>query len=142
MTSVAGDQTLLSTSMDDNPHTFDFVDRQVVRVHDSNNGNYSSGQVRFDFAPLASSAAFSAYSEAVMYIPMHLSLATSGTFTVDHQNAFAMSLKGSDFSLVNSMSVILNSTEVVGAQNLSQIPITYKLLTSLSGDSWSPNRSF
>lgn len=133
MTSVDADQALLAHSNEVNAPEFDIIDRQISTIYDSNSANYSSGQVKWDLTSLASSSAFMALSEAVMYIPINLTLtAATQAFNAGVENAFALCLKSSDFSIVHSMSVMVNNTEVVGNQPLSQGMIHYKLLSSLS----------
>lgn len=133
MSFSSGDQATLAASYHEEYTPHDFIDRQVVSIPDSNNGSYSNNQVVYDCTTLASSINFQDWQNAYISMPLSLTLTATGAtvFEPDYENSFALNLKGSDLTIVNSMSITVNGSEVVASQPLSQIPIHYDMLTGL-----------
>ena len=90
----------LEQSMAPEEQSFDFINKEIALITDSNNLSYSSGQVIFDATALATATAFSDWSAATAQIPISLVLSTTGgTLSGATENYMAMCLKGSNFSI-------------------------------------------
>lgn len=121
-----------SASESDRP---DFVatDRQFIDIYDTQNGNYNSGQVSFDLNSITSSSSFVDWQNSYVTVPIEATINVTGsTWTVNEENAFALSLKNSNLCLLNGMTVTLANQTVVSLQQLSHIPQIYKLLTQFN----------
>lgn len=115
----------------------DFVatDKQTVAIYDSQGGSYNSGQISFDLNAITSSSSFLDWQSSYLTIPIEASLDVSTTtWTAAMENQFALSLKNSNLCLINGMTVTLANQQVVTLQQLSQIPIIYKLLTQFNAN--------
>jgi hypothetical protein len=111
-------------------------DRQFVDIIDSQNSYYGGGQITFDLNSLTSSSSFLDWKSSYITLPIKMTLETPGTetsmITPVNSNNFALSLKNSNFSLISGINVSCANQTVVTTQSMSNIPITYKLLTSFN----------
>jgi len=135
-----------SASESDRP---DFVasDRQFIDIYDTQNGNYNSGQVTFDLNSITSSSSFLDWQNSYLTVPIEATVqSTSGNpWTASSENQFALSLKNSNMCLLNGMTVTLANQTVVSLQQLSHIPMVYKLLTQFNSndvDVYGPSVNF
>jgi len=118
---------------------FDFQERQFVFTVDNNNQSYPSGSIIFDLASLSNSGRWIDFTQSTLVVPLVLTLQANAanlpaTDSRNFENAFAASLKNGYHQLINSMSVEITNNQVVNLTNFSNIPINYKLLTSMSVD--------
>ena len=131
------DLVTYSKSVEEKSSESVFLNQSFLSVLDSNNGSYSSGQSTLETTSLASSDRFMDYREAFLSIPLLLSLgnATNGN-TAGLNNAInvskIMGLKNSYTSLIHSMSVDLNGTNIIQSTPFSELYNAFKLMTSLS----------
>jgi hypothetical protein len=107
---------------------------QRYEVTDSNLGNYSSGQVKFNLNQLATSSSYIDWKKSHLVIPITLSVASTaatgliGTSQLSH---FYATLKSSFTSLLDSIVLSINNTEVVSKTgSLMNIPMYFNLMTS------------
>jgi len=107
---------------------------QRYEVTDSNLGNYSSGQVKFNLNQLATSSSYIDWKKSHLVIPVNLSVASNvptglvGNTQLSHYYA---TLKSSFTSLIDSIVLSINNTEVVSKLgNLNNIPMYFNLMTS------------
>lgn len=107
---------------------------QRYEVTDSNLGNYSSGQVKFNLNQLATSSSYIDWKKSHLVIPITLAVASTkadglvGNTPYSHYYA---TLKSSFTSLLDSIVLSINNTEVVSKTgSLMNIPMYFNLLTS------------
>ena len=131
------DLVTYSKSVEEKSSESVFLNQSFLSVLDSNNGSYSSGQATLETTSLASSDRFMDYREAYLSIPLLLTLGNS----TDANNAGLgnatdsskiMGLKNSYTSLIHSMSVDLNGTNIIQSTPFSELYNAFKLMTSLS----------
>lgn len=134
MSSPAYDSSLYSHSMlDGDQFEPEFVDRQTVEVGDSNGQSYGSGNVVFDLQSLSTGSSFLDVRGAQIVIPIQIATqATTGAFTASRENAFCACLKTSVYSLIDSIVLNINGTEIVSAQQRLNMYANYKLLSEWS----------
>jgi hypothetical protein len=131
------DLVTYSKSVEEKSNESVFLNQSWLSVLDSNNGSYSSSQATLETTSLASSDRFMDYREAYLSIPLLLTL---GNGTNDNTAGLVdatdvskiMGLKNSYTSLIHSMSVDLNGTNIIQSTPFSELYNAFKLMTSLS----------
>lgn len=131
------DLVTYSKSVEEKSSDAVFQNQSWLSVLDSNNGSYSSSQATLETTSLASSDRFMDYREAYLSIPLLLTL---GNNTNDDDSGLAdatnvskiMGLKNSYTSLIHSMSVDLNGTNIIQSTPFSELYNAFKLMTSFS----------
>lgn len=107
---------------------------QRYEIQDSNLGNYSSGQVKFNLNQLATSSSYIDWKKSHMVLPITLNVnspATGGIKADAQLTHFYATLKNSFTSLIDSLVLSINNVEVVSKTgNLLNIPIHFNLMTS------------
>lgn len=119
-----------------NPHYF--KNKRVLKINDSNNGSYTSGQIQFDLQQLQNSSSCPDFKSSYIQIPIDVKITSiagttpSAAFdaSFDVNSKHGVCFKGSNYSLINSLTLNISNNDVVSTQPLSNIPIHYKLLTS------------
>ena len=120
-------------------YDFEIPVKQVQRyeITDSNLGNYSSGQVKFNLSQLATSSSYIDFKKSHLVIPITLSLATSnaaGTAAFTHTDIvthFYATLKNSFTTLIDSLVFSINNVECVSKTgSLLNIPLMFNMMTS------------
>ena len=132
------DDQVLKTSLDGpTVPNFNARDRQFIEISDTQNGNYSGGQIVYDLNTLVSSTSFWDTKNSYLKIPTDLTCTASGDIEFargdgerDYERSVAMMLKGSNFSLINGITISVANQSVVSFQPLSNIPIHYQMLTT------------
>ena len=131
------DLVTYSKSVEEKTSESVFLNQSWLQVLDSNNGSYSSSQATLETTSLASSDRFMDYREAYLSIPLLLTLGNNTNFnTAGLANATdvskIMGLKNSYTSLIHSMSVDLNGTNIIQSTPFSELYNAFKLMTSFS----------
>ena len=107
---------------------------QRYEITDSNLGNYSSGQLKFNLNQLATSSSYIDWKKSHLVIPITLSVSSSlaaGIMGAHRMTQLTATLKNSFTTLIDSIVLSINNTEVVSKTgSLSNIPMHFKLLTS------------
>ncbi len=107
---------------------------QRYEVTDSNLGNYSAGQVKFNLNQLATSASYIDWKKSHLVIPITLSVASNvnnGLVGNSQLSHFYATLKSSFTSILDSIVLSINNTEVVSKTgSLMNIPMYFNLMTS------------
>jgi hypothetical protein len=107
---------------------------QRYEVTDSNLGNYSSGQVKFNLNQLATSSSYIDWKKSHLVIPVTLSVASTAVNGLVGSSAYShyyATLKSSFTTLIDSLVLSINNTEVVSKTgSLLNIPMYFNLLTS------------
>ena len=131
------DLVTYSKSVDEKFSDSVFLNQSFLSVLDSNNGSYSSSQATLETTGLASSDRFMDYREAYLSIPLLLTLGnatnvnTAGLADATNVSKI-MGLKNSYTSLIHSMSVDLNGTNIIQSTPFSELYNAFKLMTSFS----------
>jgi hypothetical protein len=129
------DSLRLAESVKPDVPDFTTKDRQFVDVYDTNNTNYQSGQVNFDLQTLVNSSRYIDFKSSYLTIPLKVTLSLSAnTFTATAANAFAVGLKNGSIQLLNGLTVNVANQTVVNLQSLSNIPITYNILSTFTSE--------
>jgi len=132
------------------PETPDFTakDRQFVDLYDNNNGSYTGGQITFDGQSLVNSHRYLDLKSSYLTVPITATL-TVDTTTIagaaGAANAFAVSLKNGSLQLINGLTVNLANQSVINLQSFSNIPATYKILstwTDSDQETYGPSMNF
>ena len=131
------DLVTYSKSVEEKTSESVFLNQSWLSVLDSNNGSYSSSQATLETTSLASSDRFMDYREAYLSIPLLLTLGNNTNVNNDGlANATnvskIMGLKNSYTSLIHSMSVDLNGTNIIQSTPFSELYNAFKLMTSFS----------
>jgi hypothetical protein len=107
---------------------------QRYEIQDSNNLNYSSGQVRFNLNQLATSASYIDWKKSHLILPITLnttSAAGNGILGTNQVAHYYATLKNSFTSLIDSLVLSINNVEVVSKTgSLLNIPLHFNLMTS------------
>jgi hypothetical protein len=131
------DLVTYSKSVEEKSSNAVFLNQSWLSVIDSNNGSYTSSQSTLETTSLASSDRFMDYREAYLSIPLLLTLGnatnvnTAGLTSATNVSKI-MGLKNSYTSLIHSMSVDLNGTNIIQSTPFSELYNAFKLMTSLS----------
>jgi len=131
------DLVTYSKSVEEKSSESVFLNQSWLSVLDSNNGSYSSSQSTLETTSLASSDRFMDYREAYLSIPLLLTLgnstnANTAGLTGATDSSKIMGLKNSYTSLIHSMSVDLNGTNIIQSTPFSELYNAFKLMSSLS----------
>ena len=131
------DLVTYSKSVEEKSSDSVFLNQSFLQVLDSNNGSYSSSQATLETTSLASSDRFMDYREAYLSIPLLLTLGNNTNVNsaglADATNVSKiMGLKNSYTSLIHSMSVDLNGTNIIQSTPFSDLYNAFKLMTSFS----------
>ncbi len=131
------DLVTYSKSVEEKTSESVFLNQSWLSVLDSNNGSYSSSQATLETTSLASSDRFMDYREAYLSIPLLLTLGNNtnvnnaGLANATNVSKI-MGLKNSYTSLIHSMSVDLNGTNIIQSTPFSELYNAFKLMTSFS----------
>lgn len=130
------DEYILQTSMDlDNDNTFDITQKRVLQVNDSNNGNYSTGEVIFDLASISNSGMYLNWKGTEVHIPIALQVRRSDAMPeATVYDSLCASLKNGNFSILHAMTLTLSNQQVINLQPHMHGRISYELATNLSDD--------
>lgn len=134
MASPDYDVFVVDKSNQTNETPFIFKDKQYVSITDSNQGVYSSGQVQFDLTQISSSSLFFDAKASYLEIPFVIQVQAEGEIeTYDPLNSeLPVIMKNGAHNLIHSMEVYLSGQQVISTQSFSNVPITYKMLTTTS----------
>jgi hypothetical protein len=114
-----------------------FIKREIAWVPDSNNGSYQSTSLTIDLAGIANSQKWSSFKEAVLQIPLVLTLLDTTDGNVANSDVAnlkpeqVVGLKSNYAHIFHSFSVKLNNTQIIDQTDFTSIPMTFKLLTQL-----------
>lgn len=136
---MSADLVVYNQSIEEKPVSSVMADKKWLSVLDQNNGSYSSGQSTLETTSLSTSDRMMNYREAYLAVPLVL---TAGNATDVNSAGMAdasnktklMGLKNSYTSLVHSMSVDLNGTNIIQTTPFSEFYNAFCLMTSLSWD--------
>tara|TARA_R100000278_G_scaffold62795_1_gene50793 strand:+ start:159 stop:1877 length:1719 start_codon:yes stop_codon:yes gene_type:complete len=136
---MSSDLVVYNQSIEEKPVSSVMVDKKWLNVLDQNNGSYSSGQSTLETTSLSTADRFMNYREAYLYVPV---LLTVGNNTNANNAGLAnatnvsklVGLKNSYTTLIHSMSVDLNGTNIIQSTPFSEFYNAFNLMTCLSFD--------
>ena len=120
-------------------HDFSIEKRRNLRVTDNNNGNYASNSILFDLATISNSNMYPSWHEAVLTVPINISVTTAAGTANSELRKFAAGLKNGTTTLIDGFNITLSNMPVVGYQRMNVGKVAYELATEWSADDW--NRS-
>lgn len=107
---------------------------QRYEITDSNLGNYSAGQLKFNLNQLATSSSYIDWKKSHLVIPITMSVTSTvanGILGANALTPYLATLKNSFTSLIDSIVFSINNTEVVSKTgSLANIPMHFKLMTA------------
>lgn len=130
------DEYVLQTSMDlKGEETFPVQNVRHLRVVDSQNGSYSTGELNFDLASISNSGMYVDWKQSYIEIPVCIrALATDVTndpVNVTPQQML-LGLKNGYFSLIHAMSLTLSNMSVINLQPYMSGRISYELMSNFT----------
>lgn len=129
------DKAVISESMRDLEHDFEFKSKNMQYISDTNySGTYNSGQVTLDLSALAGNTSYVNFKEANILIPLVMNLTGSGHLTADVANAFALSLKNGYWNILDSYNVSINGISRKETVRYENQYISYRVNSTFSQD--------
>tara|TARA_R100001086_G_scaffold232689_1_gene154016 strand:- start:436 stop:2154 length:1719 start_codon:yes stop_codon:yes gene_type:complete len=133
---MSSDLVVYNQSIEEKPVSSVMTDKKWLNVIDQNNGSYQSGQSTLETTSLSTSDRFMNYREAYLAIPVLLTVGNSSDDTNGFDNLTnrtkTVGLKNSYTTLIHSMSVDLNGTNIIQSTPFSEFYNAFNLLTCLS----------
>jgi hypothetical protein len=136
------DSYIFDDTLESNPSQDPFLEKKVISISDTANGNYS-GFIEFDTTQsLASCGRYVSYADAYIEIPFVVSM----RFTTDTNDAgreqaaedafspYMVGIKAGFHQLINSVSITYNGTTICDHQPLTNAYISFKKMTTMSQD--------
>ena len=126
---------VLQSSMDlKGEESFSVLSKRHLRVIDSQNGSYNTGQVNFDLASISNSGSYIDWKQSYIEIPVCIQgIAVDGNLN-QASKQMMFGLKNGYFSLINSMSLTLSNMSVISLQPHMSGRITYELLQNFTAE--------
>lgn len=118
----------VSQGNDVNPYT----SKKWAEIIDSNNGFYSSNNVRFSLTSLYNSESLNSYKDTVLDIPLVGVLSHALNTAMPDTNQFAMGLKNGYYNLIDSINIKYDGKEVQQHTLHQQFYTNFKMHTTMS----------
>lgn len=118
----------VSQGNDVNPYT----SKKWAEIIDSNNGFYSSNNVRFSLTSLYNSESLNSYKDTVLDIPLVGVLSHALNTAMPNTNQFAMGLKNGYYNLIDSINIKYDGKEVQQHTLHQQFYTNFKMHTTMS----------
>lgn len=126
---------VLQTSMDlKGEESFSVLSKRHLRVIDSQNGSYNTGQINFDLASISNSGSYIDWKQSYLEIPVCIEGVSVAGNLNQAGKQMMLGLKNGYFSLINSMSLTLSNMSVVSLQPHMSGRITYELLQNYTAE--------
>lgn len=134
-----GDKTIIAETLRSDEKDFEFVkkDSSIFYPDSNTTASYQTGQIMWDLSNMAGQTDYSSFREGHMVIPLvvNLSSATGGNgLTADFANAFAVSLKNSYASIIDSYTLTINGKTVKELTRFENMDVIYRIHSSFSKD--------
>ena len=136
---MSADLVVYNQSVEEAPTSSIMLDKKWLSVLDQNNGSYSSGQSTLETTSLATSDRMMNYREAYLSVPLVITVGNNtnandaGMANATNKSKL-VGLKNSYTSLIHSMSVDLNGSNIIQQTPFSEFYNAFCLMTSLSWD--------
>lgn len=129
---MSSDSVVLSKAMFEPSVSKPATEKQVLVLNDSNSGSYN-GNIVFDTTVLSNSGRWLDYSDAVLAVPLALSLRSTGNISAS-AHAYMCGLKSGYHQLIDSIQVDYLNRNVVQQQSFTNFFVSYKMMSE-----WSDN---
>lgn len=130
------DEYVLQTSMDlKGEETFPVQNVRHLRVVDSQNGSYSTGELNYDLASISNSGMYVDWKQSYIEIPVCIRLLTTndaGAAVNVTPQKLLLGLKNGYFSLIHAMSLTLSNMSVINLQPYMSGRISYELMSNFT----------
>ena len=123
-----------SFSAGDDKKEFDIINRRLFQLNDSNNLNYSSGEVTFDLASIANSGSYIDWKSSYVQFPTVLSVVDNANLSAVSEVNLLNACMKAYYTILHSCRVTLSNMEVVSLQPSISMRIAYELAISSSSD--------
>jgi hypothetical protein len=123
-----------SFSAGDDKKEFDIINRRLFQLNDSNNLNYTSGEVTFDLASIANSGSYIDWKSSYLQIPTVLTVQDDVPLTGASEVNLLNACMKAYYTILHSCRVTLSNMEVVSLQPNISMRIAYELAISSSTD--------
>lgn len=114
-----------------------FLNKKWVHLQDEQNGSYNGGQITFSTSSLSNSGLYQNLSEAVIAVPLVISLtadnATAKLSGTDLQDSFAVGLKNG-INIFHSLQVEYNNQTLVQLTPFANHYVNFRMLTKMSDE--------
>ena len=123
----------MSSSSENSPSIF--LRKDYISIQDNNNNNYSSGQLVLDTSVLANSNRYCGFREGYLFFPLLLTVTSSQNFdptAAVNSFDYCVGLKNNYASVIHSMSLDMNGTQVIQTTPFISLINSFRLLTTLS----------
>ena len=132
----------LSSEVDNAPAS-PFISKTWLSVLDNNQGQYASSNVTIDTSQLSNSNKYCSYREAYLQVPLLITVSSNqvngfAPATAATAASYSVGLKSFFGSLIHTLSVNYNGTQIIQAMPFQSVLNSFKLCTSLS---WQDVRS-
>lgn len=127
---MSSDAVVLSKAQFEPTPSKPFTEKQVLVLNDSNSGSYN-GSITFDTTVLSNSGRWLDYSDAVIAVPMALSLQSSVDITAN-AHSYMCGLKSGYHQLIDSIQVDYLNKNVVQQQSFTNFFVSYKIMSEWS----------
>lgn len=115
-----------------------FLSKRVIYIQDSMSTSAYTGQVQVDLSQLANSYSWIDFTSLTWEVPFTIVLENTNTTDITDMsavvNSYFAGLKSGAHQLINSMSVMINNTNVVQLSNYLNHYVQYRLMTSFSDE--------
>ena len=131
----AGDTYTIDESMSSKETDLSKISQKFyTRTPDVNGQNYSSSQINFNLPNLSTRDAFLSLRDSYVEFPYQIVVDSDIDWDTSAKCTFSAGLKGGFTQLVNSLSVTIDNNQVINFTDMSNIPLTYKIMSSFSQD--------
>ena len=132
------DRVAFDESVSPQDNTVLFQQKRWTSITDSSsNGGVFNGQIQFDLNTLSSQNQWTDLSQAYIQFPVKLSINSAtavGTAAQQNFDNFAASIKNGFHQFVDSVSIVLGSSNIQSSQIYENVNTTYKMLSEWSSD--------
>ena len=135
MTSLAHDRYVLDHSEGQEPTEHIVRKKTFIDIADSNQGSYTSGQVIYNLSQLQHSSQYLDVKSSYLQVPISINVTTDHAAGLTIANAqFPVMLKSGIQNLINSCELYVGNQQILSNQQMSLVPITYKLMSAYTSD--------
>lgn len=137
MTSLAHDRYILDQSEGQEPTEHIVRKKTFIDVPDSNQGSYGSSQIQFNLSQLQHSSQYLDVKSSYLQVPISLNITTDhnlGLVFDPSSNESPVMIKSGIHNLINSVELYLGNQQVLSNQQMSLVPISYRLMSAYTTD--------
>lgn len=110
-----------------------FSKKEFIRIPDTSvSGNYPSSQISWDMPALSNNDMYLSMKQSYLEIPLEVVIDSNTALGAVGKQAYYAGLKGSFANIINSINFTLDNNNLISFQELSNIPMHFKMLTQFS----------